>query len=176
MHPVFNVPQIPLPALFINELISILGEGGWREMTLHLALSLINIIPTLWCSWGVTESFLVSNRRRSKGACMSCYMSQTRGTGQDCVTCKVPVLSAMFVPSYWSCWYALSRMSLRFFPPSCPTLSPTEAHRARLAQKWDHTQAKVPKNEAQALHLCHPKPSTHSSVWALPPPNTCSPV
>lgn len=59
---------------------------------------------------------------------------------------------------------------MRLFSPSCTTLSPAEAHRARLAQELDHTREKVPKNEAQALQLCHPKPSTHSSVWALPPP------
>lgn len=84
MHPVFNVPQIPLPALFINELISILGESGWREMTLHLALSFINIIPTLWCSGGgaLRAFWSVIGGDQRETVCMSVMLHVKLG-GQD---------------------------------------------------------------------------------------------
>lgn len=69
----------------------------------------------------------------------------------------------MFVPSYWTC---PSCVSLRF-SASRPTLSPTVAYWTPLAQKLDHPRAKVPKNDAQEIKICHPKHSSHSSVWAL---------
>lgn len=164
-----------------------LGVCGWREMTLHLALSFINIIPVLWCSGGGRhrELFVMQYEEIKAlgtwGTDFSSVISNWE-TEQDCATWKggfsvrhvcssLPqwsVHSAPYGPSFVRFRsHAIPHCGLQ--GTACPEMRsyPLKVAKKKINKKKRPRRSSTP--------LCHPKHSSHSSVWAMPLSNTCSP-